>query len=365
MIKEKIRSHYQQVKSFYDHYERWLMPAMLVGGLAFDFFTFKHLEIHLALQLLALHFVISGSAAAFIYFYDAQRLSQHFRYIRLLAPLVFQFSFGALLNASFIFYWFSGSFSVSWPFILVVTLLMISNDLFKHYYLKPIIQISVYFFIALSISTLELSFIFNSVDVWVFLVSCAASLLFITLYTYGLARFLEPIRQQRRAILVSVGIICAAMNVLYFYNVIPPIPLALRDAGVYHQIKRSGAGYVVQAEKEQWWERFLPGTTIHLPAGERAYVYTSIFAPGDLDATIFHNWQHYDPVANKWLNTDNLSFIIAGGRQDGYRGYSFKTNLSAGLWRVDVKTKRGQVIGRVRFNVKIVSQAPELVSLTR
>ena len=35
-IKQLIR--YQYIKAFYDKYERWLMPATLVTGLATDFF---------------------------------------------------------------------------------------------------------------------------------------------------------------------------------------------------------------------------------------------------------------------------------------------------------------------------------------
>jgi hypothetical protein len=56
-----------------------------------------------------------------------------------------------------------------------------------------------------------------------------------------------------------------------------------------------------------------------------------------------------------------ISFHITGGRQEGYRGYSFKTNVPAGKWRVFVETPRGQVLGRYEFNVERVDQQPMLV----
>jgi len=71
--------------------------------------------------------------------------SSFYRYLRLASPLIIQFTFGALLSASLIFYWFSGVLSVSWPFMILITILIISNDVFRDYYQRPLIQIGVYF----------------------------------------------------------------------------------------------------------------------------------------------------------------------------------------------------------------------------
>jgi hypothetical protein len=41
--------------------------------------------------------------------------------------------------------------------------------------------------------------------------------------------------------------------------------------------------------------------------------------------------------------------------------YSYYPSLSDGIWRVDVTTERGAVMGRTKFRVKIVPKMPELV----
>lgn len=39
-------------------------------------------------------------------------------------------------------------------------------------------------------------------------------------------------------------------------------------------------------------------------------------------------------------------------RNEGFRGFTKKENIFPGKWRVDIKTERDQVVGRVRFDVE-------------
>ena len=43
---------------------------------------------------------------------------------------------------------------------------------------------------------------------------------------------------------------------------------------------------------------------------------------------------------------------IFGGRDGGYHTYSIKGNIIPGLWRVDIETERGQIIGREEFKIE-------------
>ena len=139
------------------------------------------------------------------------------------------------------------------------------------------------------------------------------------------------------------------------------MPLSLREAGVYHSIERGGNGYVMMTEKESWYDRFVPGQVMHVQAKNRVFVYSAIFAPLKLKTTIVHQWQYYDAAQKKWLNKDRLLFPLSGGRDEGYRGYSLKSNLAPGTWRVRMETERGQVMGRIEFTVEVVEEIPELV----
>ncbi len=155
------------------------------------------------------------------------------------------------------------------------------------------------------------------------------------------------------------------MFTLYFLNIIPPIPLAIRDAGPYHEILRENGSYTMMSEDYSILDKLIPGKTLHIQDGSRIYVYSSIFAPGKLNAIIIHEWNYYDPKLDQWITKDSLAFPISGGRDAGYRGFSFKTDLEPGRWRVNIETSRGQVLGRVKFKIEQVEKTPELIEITK
>lgn len=343
------------------------MPLMLVTGLAVDFITFQTIRIETALTLLSVYFVAAGLAIVYVHLHDAKgSIDRHpvSRFARLVAELIVQFAFGALLSASLVFYWFSGAASVSWPLIVVLAFLMVSNDVFRHYYTSPAVQISVYYFVAFSLLSLILPVAFNSISAWFFLYAGVLSLVFILFYLAGISRVVPSIREQRLRIFTPIFIIFAGMNALYAFNAIPPIPLSVREAGVYHDLKRANGNYLVTTEDYSWFAKLWPSRTMHLGPNEKAVVFASIFAPAELNTTITHDWQYYDPTSKEWVSKDRISYPISGGRADGYRGYTLKSSLMPGRWRVDVKTQRGQVLGRVRFTVERVEAVPPLSEQT-
>lgn len=359
-MKEKLKqlTRYNEIKAFLMKYERVLMPATLVTGVLFDTFTFRTINILTSFILLGVYLIVAGSIIAYMNIYDAQEKERgRFRkYLRLMCPFGIQFTFGALLSASLIFYWFSGALSASWPILLLLATLMVSNDVFRHYYLRPGVQVSVFYFIIFSLSSLMLPYAFNSISARIFIAAGILSLLLMYGFLWLLARAHENLRVWNKRYMVSIISIYAFMNALYFLNVIPPIPLSLIEAGVYHNVKRVGLDYELAGEPETWLERLTPGQTIHISPGDPVYVYTAIFAPAALDTRIVHHWERYSEAIEGWQDRDHLAFPIFGGRDEGYRGYSLKRDVPPGKWRVSVETLRGQTLGRVVFEVVGVQQ---------
>jgi len=349
-----FRVRYEKTKALYQKYERVMIPSMLVFGFVLDYITFKNIQVKTALTVLFAYFIIAGISIAFIHFYDANKISQKLKFIRLFVPLIIQFTFGALLGATFIFYWFSASVSASWPFFIIILFLMISNEIFRRYFKRIVIHISVYYFISFAFLSIVLPFIFNSLDAKLFLFAGIISLIFIYAYIQLLSKAQPRVRGYKSDLIKIILTIFVVMNALYFANIIPPIPLSLRDSGVYHQVKRSGADYVLTQEKENFLQKIIPGKTIHINKGERVYVYTSIFAPSDLKTKIFHHWEYYD--GDNWIEKDKLSFNINGGRKDGYRGYSLKSAVFPGKWKVYVRTEQGKTLGIVSFQIGEVDE---------
>jgi hypothetical protein len=362
----KIKTSLAQTRlaRFTKEHERYLVPSMLIGGVLVDFVTFRTIQLSTAFSILLVYTLIAGAAIIFV---NVARHDRHahqnsiYRYALVVAPLVIQFTFGALLSASMVFYWFSGALSVSWPLIIVIALIIASNDVLREHYLRPTIQLAVYFFILFSLSTLILPFVFNSISAWVFFLAAALSLALIYIYIQLLTKAVPDIQSIHHQIRASIIIIFLSMISLYSLNIIPPIPLSLREAGVYHHVSRSGTEYLVQEESTNFFDKILPGQIIHLGGNDPAYVFTSIFAPADLNTRIVHNWKYYNENTRKWVSEDRLSYTISGGRDDGYRGFSFKRSLDEGRWMVSVETERGQVLGRVKFSVSGEIAGVELI----
>jgi hypothetical protein len=152
---------------------------------------------------------------------------------------------------------------------------------------------------------------------------------------------------------------------MYFTNVIPPIPLSLKDSGVYHGIIKITEGqYEAKSEIQTWWDYFRFYPVFHQRAGEVVYIYSAIFSPIKLNTEIIHQWQFYDEKTEKWMDSSRIILSIAGGRDEGFRTYSTKQSVTPGLWRVKVMTTRGQVMGRVNFKVERVNILPELIIKT-
>ena len=338
-------------------YEQYVIPAMLLLGVVFDFVTFQTLKIETTLTVLGIYLVVAAGLIALSYTNKKHALT-------LLSPVT-QFTFGALLSASLVFYWFSGSLSVSWPILLVLAALIASNEVFRTQFLKPTAQITVLYFSLFSYLTIALPHLLNTIAAWVFVASGIISLLALLLFTNTLAKYAARIETRKKHIARAIIGVFVIMNGLYALNIIPPIPLALRDAGVFHAVTRTSAGYTLKQEPESFLERLIPGQTLNIQKGKPAYVFTSIFAPTELNTHITHKWEHFDKEQSRWETKSNLSFPIIGGRADGYRGFSKKTSLQEGMWRVSVQTPGGQTLGRISFRVQFTQEPPALETVNK
>ena len=301
------------------------------------------------------HLTLSASAIIFLNAVEGGRI-KGLRALAIVpfAPVVVQFSFGGLFSGFVSLYSRSATYIGTWIFIAVLACLMVGNERFRKLYVRFSFQIALYF------SALFLFFIFflpvvlHEISTQMFLLSGLVAVGVASLLLLVLSRVAPVIEKRERTRSArSIAVIWAVVNILYFSNAIPPLPLALKDAGVYHAVAHRADGiYELQGEPRTWLETFLPfETTYHRVSGEGAVVFTSIFAPTGLSTPVLHEWQRYDEVARTWVTKNELSFTINGGRDGGYRGYSRKYGLETGRWRVNVILPSGSIIGRVAFEV--------------
>jgi len=270
-------------------------------------------------------------------------------------PLILQFCFGSLFSAYIVFYTRSASLTIDWPFLLLLVILVVSNELLRKRYLEITLPLSLFFIVLFSYSIFSLPILVGTMGSEIFITSGIISLLVTFLLALLLSRIApERLRKSRRSLILSVILIYVLFNFAYFTNIIPPVPLSLKEIGVYHTVTRESDGtYDLTFEPGAWYP-FLSKTAdvLHLENNEPAYVWSSVFAPTKLTIPLFYRWQYFDATTQTWVATDLIQFSIVGGRDDGFRGYSMKSNVFPGQWRVDVETAGKDIVGRVEFSVE-------------
>jgi len=278
------------------------------------------------------------------------------------------FSFGGLFSGFLIFYSRSGPVLASAPFLLLLSALFIGNEFFHKHYQRLIFQMSVFFVTLFSFVVLITPILIGRMGDLVFILSGAITLFLFWLALKALSRVArDEMERSRHALFAIVISIFAAFNFLYFNNMIPPIPLSLKEIGVYHRVERAKDGeYRLAFEKAPWyaWGR-KTSAVFHRNGNEPIYVWSSVFAPTRLLTDILHQWAYFDEQKNEWIPSTVVSFPISGGRGNGFRGYSKKEMVFPGKWRVDVETLRGQIIGRFVFEVVDASSPPALKEAVR
>jgi len=276
-----------------------------------------------------------------------------------------QFSLGGLFSGLIVFYSRSGSFFASLPFIVVLLGLLIGNEFFHKKWPRFTFQISLWYIALFSYLALITPVILRSINQFTFVLAGILSLLIMYLYL-KLIGFVIPknFSVKKTPLIGSILSIYLLFNIFYFANIIPPIPLALKSGIVAHSVTRSGIGtYTIKTEDRAWYDIVsYYQKTFHRAKGEPVYVFSSVFAPTRFNETIFHDWSLYNKDINRWERKTRIPIKISGGREEGFRGYSFKENIEQGLWRVDIETARGQVIGRIKFTVENTKNPVQLES---
>ena len=353
----------ERIKILYAKHERYLFPAALLFGFVVDNFTLTRIDLWFDNLILFSYITLAGIGIVIVNLYESGRLQGRFTgRISRLAPYVIQYAFGGLFSGFFIFYSRSATLAGSWPFLLLLLGLLIGNEFFKKRYLRFDFQISVFFVALFSFSIFYIPILLGALGAKVFLLSGLISLILIALFIFLISRIMPKLVSRGRNILIgSIGGIYIIINIFYFTNIIPPIPLSLKDADVYHSVERANGDYIVEYEQRKWYEFYKKyKNEFNRALGEPVYFYSAVFSPTDLNTKIFHSWQYFDEDKGEWIESFRFKYQIVGGRDGGYRGYSIKENIFSGRWRVDVMTEREQLLGRYKFTVVDVQIPPVL-----
>lgn len=342
-------------------YERHLSALAMVAGFVADSMFFTRIDLMRTQILLAIYAAACLISIPLLHFIEARvaRGMQRPRW-RFLLPFMTQFALGGFWSAFVIFYSRSAVFSVSWPFLILLFLIFLGSEYFHKYHARLVFTSVLFFFALYSTAIFMMPIYTGTIGTWTFLASglvaiCIFALFTILLRTLGRERFLADVWRIR------VGAFCvlAVINIFYFTNVLPPLPLSASAAGVYHSVWRIPGAYLATRETESWQVRYLGlAPILHVVRDESLSAYSSVFAPTTLTITIMHRWQLYDRAGKQWVTKAVIKYPIVGGRDGGYRGYSALPISEAGEWRVDIETTDNRLIARLPFTVEIVATSP-------
>jgi hypothetical protein len=346
---------------YYEKYERRVSSVGLVFGFVVDNLTLQRIDVLFENLVLFFYIALASASIVVINFWEGGRLrGKLFESIVPWLPLVIQVAFGGLFSGYVVFYSRSASFITGWPFLLMLGALLIGNEFFRKRYQQFVFQVSILFLAVFSFAIFFLPVVFKTFGPGTFVASGIISVLIISIFIRLLYPVVPQEAKRRHILFPSIISIYIGMHILYFTNIIPPIPLALKEQGAYHSITRTGTVYAARGEERTWYS-FLRGPQIvHIARGSPVVFYSAVFAPTKLTTGIVHEWQYFDDVKQAWVTRSRVSFPIVGGSDGGYRGYSIKNNVEEGRWRVNVETSRGQHIGRKIFHVEYVAKLPVL-----
>jgi len=350
------------LKTWYEKYEGRVSSLSLIGGFIFDAFTLSRVDALRDNLWVAVNLVLVSICIILLNRQESgpekeKSASKHFWLVTVL-----QFAFGTLIGTFVIFYFRSASLAVSWPFMFILVLALIANEHLKKHYDRLSFQISFLFFSLYLFSIFIVPIFLHQIGPAIFLLSGLVSLVLLRFFFFVFNKFSKKkFQSQKTPLRFSIATIFILINVLYFTNLMPPIPLSLKDGGVYHSVVRDVDGnYVVGLEDYGWKGLITLYPDFHLVSDKGVYAYSAIFSPAYFNTDITHEWQHLDSATGKWVTEGEIGLSVAGGRDRGYRTYSTRADLADGHWRVNVLTSTGQVLGRLRFNVVSTATKPTL-----
>ncbi len=360
MLPQRILEH----RSVWFVRKHFLSLAFVFGFLT-DLILLNQIDSLVDNLILLTYVVLATSSLLLFYAGVAGRFSDRAAaFLELRMPYLMQYSFGGLLSGMLIFYGRSGDFFVSAPFFLLIISVVLGNEFIVKRSNRLLFHLALYFIGTFAYLVMVVPLLSGYMGDVVFVASGFLALLLITGVVKLLVRIIPNfVTMQIRSIVVMLGGIYVLMNGLYFFNVIPPIPLSLTELHIYHSVEKTAAGSYRIMTENSWLpdipflaQRFTP------LSGKGAYCFARVYTPVRLHTDVYHRWEYFNEDTGAWEERFRIGYPISGENKRGYGGYSVSSILRDGTWRCSVETERGQVLGRRTFVVELGGEVGEMVT---
>jgi hypothetical protein len=358
----------QGLLRFYERHEALTLALFFVGGVTYDALTLARIDAWFDNLFLLTYLALLGGLIVVSTLARNERLRRaSLREYRAWYPLLIQFLLGTLFSAYVVYYSQSASLTGTLLFLGLLAVLLVANELVRWKIASLYLLLGLYFLATYSFLIFFIPVVTEEMSYRTFVGAGVVSVVLIAAMLGYLAW--RGVFGRWQPLAYALGMVLGLfvmMNVLYLQNLIPPVPLAMRYGGVFHQVHQEGDAYVLRYEQPEWYQFWINSDEeFHYTEGEAVYCFVAVFAPTDLKKKIYHEWSFYDEDDEQWVATDRIAYEIEGLRSSGYRGYTFKRNIEPGAWRVDVETEDGLMVGRIRFQVERAEEPVTNLEQTR
>lgn len=342
----------ERAKAFYNAHEPACTAGFFVAGFLFDVLAVGRIDerrnILQQAAYLSLCAYLTGLELRERHglFTPAQRLKTAWRY----HAGATHFMLGTLLNIYTLFYFKSASLGTSLLFLAALTSVIGVNELKPFKDSGTLLRMSLFSLCLVSYFTYLIPMLAGRLGALPFLGSIAGASACVALLTWRLYARMPGLRPVvRRHVVYPFAAVAGLFTLLYFAKVIPPVPLALSEIGIYHDIRRQDGHFILTSMRPAWkfWQR--GDQTFLARPGDTIFCWVMVFAPTHFTERLAVRWLHREPAG--WGEPDTIPLPITGGRDGGWRAYTAKANYQPGRWRIEIVTSDGRELGRIDLTV--------------
>ena len=356
---------YRLARKLYNRNNHLVPPTLFLGGVGWDAVTLRRIDALVDNIILAVYLGLLGAFIMLTAFDRGDKLMfKPLKHLSGWSNGAIQFLCGGLFSAYVIYYTQSASLTTASLFLLLLVGLLVANEFIwdKTEIGNLYVLFGIYFMAVFCYFTFFLPIVFGTMGYGLFVLSGIISVVIVGAMLLLLYR--KGVFETTKSYLGALGVVVALlllMNLFYVQHWIPPVPLALRHGGMYRAVDIKGDAYVLTYNATPWyafWDN--PGEEVYeYRPGDTVHCFAAVFAPTKLEASVYHRWQVYDADDKTWVDTDRIGYRVEGGRDNGYRGSTFKQNVQPGTWRVTIETEDERPIGRVNFEIVKASEGEE------
>lgn len=327
-------------------YSNRMWPILFfIGGFLFDVITLDRIDSPFSI----IQQVVYLSFTTLMLKYPSLGNYKYLQWYQKYHKEIFHFVLGSLLSVFTLIYFKSASLAMSIWFMLIMALMLIINESKRFHSLSRPFKMALLTLCWITFFSFMVPLIYGSVGFIPFLMALVLG----TIPPLSIHTADSEVKAHRIAVLGTTAFLLA----FYILKLIPPIPISMHFAGIYHDVRRQNNDFQLVHEKP-WWRIWNNGDqNFKAQPTDRVFAYFEIFSPANFDDQTELVWEK-DYKKSGWTEQDRVRLHITGGRDGGFRTYATKSNYEEGPWRVRLLTLDQREIGRLYFEIKKVPSGP-------